>query len=40
VLFDAHGPHRYLNEHKRPLDLVLVVVQPPVLDPGTASHPG
>lgn len=40
VLFDAHGPHRYVNDHKRPLDLVLVVVQPPVLDPGTASHPG
>lgn len=40
VLFDAHGPHRYRNDHKRLLDLVLVVVQPPVLDPGTASHPG
>ena len=40
VLFDADRAHRYVNAHKRPLDLVLVVVQPPVLDPGAASHPG
>lgn len=39
VMFDADRPHRYRNTHKRPLDLVLVVVQPPTLDPGTASHP-
>lgn len=39
VLFDADRPHRYRNAHKRALDLVLVVVQPPLLDPGTASHP-
>jgi transcriptional regulator with XRE-family HTH domain len=39
VMFDADRPHRYRNAHKRALDLVLVVVQPPTLDPGTASHP-
>lgn len=39
VLFDADRPHRYVNAHKRALDLVLVVVQPPALDPGAASHP-
>ena len=39
VLFDADRPHRYRNTHKRPLDLVLVVVQPPVVEPGSASHP-
>lgn len=39
VLFDADRPHRYINAHKRPLDLVLVVVQPPLLDPGAVSHP-
>lgn len=40
VLFEAHGPHRYVNAHKRPLDMVLVVIQPPVVEPGSASHPG
>lgn len=40
VLFDADRPHRYRNDHKRALDLVLVVVQPPVVEPGSASHPG
>ena len=39
VLFDADRPHRYRNAHKRPLDLVLVVVQPPIVDPGSVSHP-
>lgn len=39
VLFDAHHPHSYVNAHKRALDLVLVVVQPPAADPGVASHP-
>jgi transcriptional regulator with XRE-family HTH domain len=39
VLFDADRPHRYRNAHKRTLDLVLVVVQPPTAEPGTASHP-
>ena len=39
VLFDARSAHSYVNAHKRPLDMVLVVVQPPVLDPGSVSHP-
>lgn len=39
VVFDADHPHAYVNEHKRPLDLVLVVVQPPLQEPGVASHP-
>lgn len=39
VLFDADRPHRYLNAHKRALDLVLVVVQPPTAELGPASHP-
>jgi transcriptional regulator with XRE-family HTH domain len=39
VLFDADRPHRYRNAHKRALDLVLVVVQPPMVEPGSASHP-
>ncbi len=40
VLFDADRPHSYINAHKRPLEITLVVVQPPVLDLGSASHPG
>lgn len=40
VLFDADRPHRYANAHDEPLDLVLVVVQPPLAEPGAASHPG
>lgn len=40
VLFDADRPHIYRNDHKRPLDLILVVVQPPVAELGSASHPG
>lgn len=40
VLFDADRPHRYRNEHRRPLDLVLVVVQPPTGEPLPPSHPG
>ncbi len=39
VLFDAHSTHSYVNAHRRALDLVLVVVQPPVVDPGAVSHP-
>ena len=39
VLFEATHAHSYVNAHKRPLDLVLVVVQPPVLDPAAVSHP-
>ena len=40
VMFDADRPHRYVNAHKRVVDLVLVVIQPPTLDPTSASHPG
>ena len=39
VMFDADRPHRYLNAHRRLVDLVLVVIQPPTLDPSNASHP-
>ncbi len=39
VTFDASHPHSYVNAHRRPLDLVLVVVQPPVLEAGLVSHP-
>lgn len=39
VLFDADGPHRYRNEHKRALDVVLVVVQPASGDRSQPSHP-
>ena len=39
VLFDADRPHAYVNAHKRALDLVLVVIQPPATDPSRASHP-
>lgn len=39
VLFDADRPHRYRNEHRRPLDMVLVVVQPSSSDPAQPSHP-
>ena len=39
VLFDADRPHTYRNDHKRPLDLVLTVVQPQTGDSGP-SHPG
>jgi transcriptional regulator with XRE-family HTH domain len=38
VLFDGDVPHAYRNAHKRPLDMVLVVVQPVVGDPD-ADHP-
>jgi transcriptional regulator with XRE-family HTH domain len=40
VLFDADRPHRYRNVEPTPLDLILVVVQPPTPERGTASHPG
>ncbi|MEO6628302.1 MAG: cupin domain-containing protein, partial [Aquihabitans sp.] len=39
VLFDADRPHSYINAHKRPLDMTLVVVQPAVLELGAVSHP-
>lgn len=40
VVFDADRPHRYANDHKRALDLILVVVQPAAVEPGSASHLG
>jgi transcriptional regulator with XRE-family HTH domain len=39
VLFDADRSHRYVNAHRRALDMVLVVVQPPTHEPGAVSHP-
>lgn len=39
VLFEADRPHTYRNAHRRALDLVLVVVQPPPAEPGARSHP-
>jgi mannose-6-phosphate isomerase-like protein (cupin superfamily) len=41
VLFDGHHDHVYRNAHRRPLDAVLVVIQPTTGDPvATPSHPG
>lgn len=40
VLFDGHYDHVYRNEHKRPLDAVLVVIQPSTGDAPQPSHPG
>ncbi len=40
VLFEADRPHAYVNTRRRSLDMVLVVVQPPVPDTGSVSHPG
>ena len=40
VLFDGHRDHVYRNAHKRPLDAVLVVIQPTTGDPAPPSHPG
>lgn len=40
VLFEADRPHRYVNDRRRAVEMVLVVVQPPVTDVGVASHPG
>lgn len=40
VLFDADRPHAYRNDHKRPLDMMLTVVQPRLTDGPTPSHPG
>ena len=40
VLFDADRPHAYRNAHKRPLDAVLVVIQPTTFDDVAPSHPG
>ncbi len=40
VLFDGHHDHVYRNAHKRPLDAVLVVIQPTTGDVPGPSHPG
>lgn len=40
VLFDGHRDHVYRNAHKRPLDAVLVVIQPTTGDAAGPSHPG
>lgn len=40
VLFEADRPHTYANTRRRAVDMVLVVVQPPVADAGAVSHPG
>ena len=40
ILFDADQPHVYRNDHKRPLAMILVVVQPANADPLLPSHPG
>ncbi|NLD78399.1 MAG: helix-turn-helix domain-containing protein [Acidimicrobiales bacterium] len=40
VLFEADRPHAYVNTRRRTVDMVLVVVQPPVVEPGALSHPG
>lgn len=40
VLFDGHHDHVYRNAHKRPLDTVLVVIQPTTADAALPSHPG
>jgi quercetin dioxygenase-like cupin family protein len=40
VLFEADRPHTYANTRRRTVDMVLVVVQPPLPDAGLVSHPG
>lgn len=40
VVFDGHRDHAYRNAHKRPLDAVLVVIQPSTGDLPAPSHPG
>lgn len=40
VLFEADRPHTYVNDRRRSLDMVLVVVQPPIREVGSVSHPG
>lgn len=39
VLFDGHRDHVYRNAHRRPLDTVLVVIQPTTGDAAVPSHP-
>lgn len=40
VLFDGNVEHAYRNTHERPLDAVLVVIQPTTGEAPTPSHPG
>lgn len=40
VIFDGDRTHAYRNTHKRPLDAVLVVIQPTTHDDPAPSHPG
>ena len=40
VLFEADRPHTYRNRHKRTIEMVMVVVQPPDVERGAVSHPG
>ncbi len=40
VLFDGNVEHAYRNLHKRPLDAVLVVIQPSTGEAPAPSHPG
>ncbi len=40
VLFEADRPHTYANTRRRGVDMVLVVVQPPISESGQISHPG
>lgn len=40
VLFEADRPHTYRNRHKRTIEMVMVVVQPPDVEHGAVSHPG
>lgn len=40
ALFEADRPHTYVNDRRRTLDMVLVVVQPPIPEVGSVSHPG
>lgn len=39
VLFEADRRHRYVNSRKRAVEMVLVVVQPPLTESGFVSHP-
>lgn len=40
VIFDADMAHTYRNTHRKALDMVMAVLQPPTGDPARPSHPG
>ncbi len=40
LLFEADRAHSYVNRGRRNVDMALVVVQPPVAEAGSVSHPG